>query len=108
MISDRRAQFRTTDTSELQKPKEKRETLLLKRFLALLDTRAPTQPCSEDTELMELPQRNIHTCSRTQAQGHKAEVLLPTGLRGGCSFTHIPQALALTFPVGLQHQVSTF
>lgn len=49
------------------------------------------------------PHQSLH-----RTQGHTAHGPLPTASLGGCPCTHTPQALALTFPVGLQHQVSTF
>lgn len=87
----------------ISKTKEERDTAAEE---VLSPARSPTQPCSEGTKLMEQhPHQSLH---RTQVQGHTADGLLPTALLDGCPCTHTPQGLALTFPVGLQHQVSTF
>lgn len=68
----------------------------LKRSSALTDTRAPAQPCSDDTELMELlmaphqPQSLLQDAGTRTHRSPSAHRLL-----GGCLFTHTPQALAL-------------
>lgn len=83
---------------------EERETVLLKRFSALLDTRSPSLPCLESTKLTELPWSNIHTRVCT---GHSHR---DTQQKSSCSQGHwvaVPSLTALHSPSPLGSSIKS-